>query len=169
MCSYNVTSLDIIITYLSISQITNSQGIQFLATVVWSIPLWSYCAFSVSVFPLANETELAFFKMSDYEKYKANPQTVWWDTGNWHVWGNPDVFLFRGSSATSWTAPCLPSSRINQTRNAVLISLQFLQVRLKNFSRLYFIQTRFKGSISSQRTVVFYSSHHFTEMSAQLH
>lgn len=26
---------------------------------------------------IANETELAFFKMSDYEKYKANPQTVW--------------------------------------------------------------------------------------------
>ncbi|XP_027020587.1 UPF0538 protein C2orf76 homolog [Tachysurus fulvidraco] len=26
---------------------------------------------------IANETEMAFFKMSDYEKYKANPQTVW--------------------------------------------------------------------------------------------
>ncbi|KAL6484598.1 hypothetical protein MHYP_G00066430 [Metynnis hypsauchen] len=26
---------------------------------------------------IANETELAFFKMADYEKYKANPQTVW--------------------------------------------------------------------------------------------
>ncbi|KAF7709630.1 UPF0538 protein C2orf76 homolog isoform X1 [Silurus meridionalis] len=26
---------------------------------------------------VANETELAFFKMSDYEKFKANPQTVW--------------------------------------------------------------------------------------------
>ncbi|XP_060786116.1 UPF0538 protein C2orf76 homolog isoform X1 [Neoarius graeffei] len=26
---------------------------------------------------IANETEIAFFKMSDYEKYKANPQTVW--------------------------------------------------------------------------------------------
>ncbi|KAA0716142.1 UPF0538 protein C2orf76 -like protein [Triplophysa tibetana] len=26
---------------------------------------------------VANETELAFFKMSDYEKFKANPQTTW--------------------------------------------------------------------------------------------
>ncbi|XP_030642028.1 UPF0538 protein C2orf76 homolog isoform X2 [Chanos chanos] len=26
---------------------------------------------------VANETELAFFKIADYEEYKANPQTVW--------------------------------------------------------------------------------------------
>ncbi|KAM9487348.1 UPF0538 protein C2orf76 homolog [Clarias gariepinus] len=26
---------------------------------------------------IANETELAFFKLSDYENFKANPQTVW--------------------------------------------------------------------------------------------
>ncbi|KTF73906.1 hypothetical protein cypCar_00042561 [Cyprinus carpio] len=26
---------------------------------------------------IANETELAFFKMADYEKFKANPQTEW--------------------------------------------------------------------------------------------
>lgn len=26
---------------------------------------------------VANETELAFFKMADYEKFKANPQTEW--------------------------------------------------------------------------------------------
>uniref|UniRef100_A0A672MJH0 UPF0538 protein C2orf76 homolog n=1 Tax=Sinocyclocheilus grahami TaxID=75366 RepID=A0A672MJH0_SINGR len=26
---------------------------------------------------VANETELAFFKIADYEKFKANPQTEW--------------------------------------------------------------------------------------------
>ncbi|XP_076858999.1 UPF0538 protein C2orf76 homolog [Brachyhypopomus gauderio] len=26
---------------------------------------------------VANETELAFFRMADYAQYKANPQTVW--------------------------------------------------------------------------------------------
>lgn len=43
--------------------------LKFGLTLFWTL--------SLSVFLPASETELAFFKMSDYERYKANPQTVW--------------------------------------------------------------------------------------------
>lgn len=77
MCAYHVTSLYIIIYQCCKPAIKAYHFWPQLCEVFCVYPIWSHCAVSVSVLLPANETELAFFKMSDYEKYKANPQTVW--------------------------------------------------------------------------------------------